>query len=72
MQRRTENARDDAAEDLRSYDRAPEAVPSHHLWRGTLPTHLAVGDHMVEVRFLDPGTASSAPARPYRLNALAQ
>src|SRR3546814_4984405 len=33
-----ENARDDAATELRGYDRSPEADVSQHLWRGTLPT----------------------------------
>ena len=46
----TENARDDLADTLRGYDRSPEAVDSTHLWRGTLPTDLAVGEHRVEIR----------------------
>ncbi|KAB7768158.1 calcineurin-like phosphoesterase C-terminal domain-containing protein [Xanthomonas maliensis] len=45
-----ENARDDAAEQLRGYDRSPEATPSKHLWRASLPTTLALGEHRVEVR----------------------
>ncbi|PPU75526.1 MULTISPECIES: calcineurin-like phosphoesterase C-terminal domain-containing protein [Xanthomonas] len=45
-----ENMRDDAADALRGYDRSPEATPSTHLWRGALPTKLAVGEHTVEVR----------------------
>lgn len=45
-----ENRRDDEADTLRAYDRAPEATPSRHLWRATLPTDLAVGEHRVEVR----------------------
>ncbi|MFT3756633.1 MAG: calcineurin-like phosphoesterase C-terminal domain-containing protein [Pseudoxanthomonas sp.] len=45
-----ENAKDDAADDLRGYDRSPEATPSQHLWRGALPTDLAPGEHKVEVR----------------------
>ncbi len=45
-----ENVRDDAADALRGYDRSPEATPSTHLWRGALPTALAVGEHTVEVR----------------------
>src|SRR3546814_5751245 len=49
-----ENARDDAATELRGYDRSPEADVSQHLWRGTLPTDLAVGEHAIEVRHLDP------------------
>jgi len=35
---------------LRSYDRTPEATPSTHLWRGTLPTTLEAGTHRIEVR----------------------
>lgn len=45
-----ENLRDDAAPTLRGYDRSPEATPSQHLWRGALPTELAVGPHRVQVR----------------------
>jgi hypothetical protein len=53
-----ENARDDEAEALRGYDRSPEAVISTHLWRGTLPTNLAAGEHRVEIRAqLDEGEA---------------
>ena len=44
---------DDRAERLRGYDRSPEAEPSPHLWRGALPTELAVGEHRVEVRAFD-------------------
>jgi hypothetical protein len=53
-----ENARDDEAAALRGYDRSPEAVISTHLWRGTLPTNLGVGEHRVEIRaYLDEGHA---------------
>ena len=48
-----ENARDDAAEALRGYDRSPEAEASPHLWRGALPTDLPVGEHRIEVRAFD-------------------
>ena len=48
-----ENVRDDEAEHLRAIDRAPQAEPSTHLWRGTLPTDLPVGEHRVEVRAFD-------------------
>lgn len=48
-----ENARDDAAPRLRGYDRSPEAEPSSHLWRGALPTDLAVGVHAIEMRAFD-------------------
>jgi len=45
-----ENQRDDDAPRLRGYDRSPEATPSQHLWRGSLPTNLAAGAHRVQVR----------------------
>jgi hypothetical protein len=45
-----QNVADDAATRLRGYDRAPEATPSQHLWRATLPTDLALGEHRVQVR----------------------
>jgi len=48
-----ENMRDDAADALRGYDRSPEAEPSPHLWRAALPTRLAAGEHVVEVRAFD-------------------
>lgn len=64
-----ENARDDAADALRGYDRSPEAVPSQHLWRGTLPTGLAPGEHAVEVRFLDPWRGEQRAETSYRLKA---
>ncbi len=54
-----ENVADDLADGLRSYDRSPEAKPSPHLWRGALPTKLAVGEHQVEVR-------AQLPAGEYR------
>lgn len=51
-----ENARDDLAQGLRSFDRSAEAEPSTHLWRGALPTRLGAGEHRVEVRaFADHG-----------------
>lgn len=45
-----ENLRDDQADELRGFDRSPEAVPSSHLWRGALPTDLPPGEHRVQVR----------------------
>ena len=45
-----ENVRDDEAPSLRTYDRAPEATPSPHLWRGSLPTDLPPGTHRIRVR----------------------
>ena len=62
-----ENARDDAAPALRGYDRSPEAAPSPHLWRGTLPTDLAAGEHAVEVRFFDPWRGEQRTRTRYRL-----
>jgi len=61
-----ENVRDDLAEQLRGFDRSPEATPSTHLWRGALPTDLAEGAHQVEVRARLPGGEASAKTR-YRL-----
>lgn len=62
-----ENALDDTAADLRGFDRSPEAVESSHLWRGTLPTDLATGEHRIEVRaYGDDGHEHRAQAR-YRL-----
>ncbi|MBD7924653.1 calcineurin-like phosphoesterase C-terminal domain-containing protein [Xanthomonas bonasiae] len=62
-----ENARDDAAEALRGYDRSPEAVPSQHLWRGTLPTDLAAGAHRIEVRAFDRWRGEQRASTDYRL-----
>lgn len=62
-----ENARDDAARSLRGYDRSPEATPSPHLWRGVLPTDLAAGEHVVEVRAFDAWQGEQRAAARYRL-----
>jgi len=62
-----ENARDDAADALRGYDRSPEAEPSPHLWRGPLPTNLAVGEHEVEVREFDRWRGEQRATTHYRL-----
>lgn len=64
-----ENARDDAAPALRGYDRAPDAQPSQHLWRGTLPTDLGTGEHRVQVRVHDlrPGQGPEQAETRYRL-----
>jgi hypothetical protein len=62
-----ENARDDQATALRGYDRSPEAVPSTHLWRGTLPTDLAAGQHRVEVRVFDRWQGEQRASTTYRL-----
>ena len=62
-----ENARDDEAEALRGHDRSPEAEPSPHLWRGALPTSLAVGEHEVEVREFDRWRGEQRATTRYRL-----
>lgn len=64
-----ENAEDDRAEALRGYDRAPPAEASPHLWRGTLPTHLALGEHRVEVRAFDRWQGEQRASTRYRLDA---
>lgn len=63
-----ENARDDLADALRGRDRSPEAVPSMHLWRGALPTGLAVGEHEVEVRAFDTWQGEQRARTRYRLD----
>jgi len=62
-----ENARDDAADALRGYDRSPEAEPSPHLWRGALPTDLVPGGHIVEVRAFDDWHGEQRARTRYRL-----
>ncbi|MCL1633893.1 calcineurin-like phosphoesterase C-terminal domain-containing protein [Luteimonas sp. SX5] len=62
-----ENAKDDAAERLRGYDRSPEAEPSPHLWRGALPTDLAAGTHEIEVRAPDAWRGELRARTRYRL-----
>ncbi|MCC4592257.1 calcineurin-like phosphoesterase family protein [Xanthomonas campestris pv. cannae] len=62
-----ENARDDAADALRGYDRSPEATPSEHLWRGVLPTDLSVGAHRIEVRAFDRWRGEQRASTSYRL-----
>jgi len=62
-----ENARDDAAAQLRGYDRSPEAVASTHLWRGTLPTDLPAGEHRIEVRTRDRWRGPLSASATYRL-----
>ena len=59
-----ENVADDLATTLRGYDRSPEATASPHLWRGALPTDLAVGEHKVDVRATQPdGSVFTANTR---------
>lgn len=62
-----ENARDDEATALRGYDRSPEAEPSPHLWRAALPTKLALGEHVVEVREFDRWRGEQRASTRYRL-----
>ena len=62
-----ENAADDAASSLRGFDRAPEAIASTHLWRGTLPTDLALGEHRVEVRVQGAVVGEGTATTTYRL-----
>lgn len=61
------NLADDAAGELRGYDRTPEAVPSSHLWRAALPTDLAAGEHLVEVRTMDRWRGELRAETRYRL-----
>lgn len=62
------NAADHAAERLRSFDRAVDAAASTHLWRGALPTDLAVGEHRVEVRAFDRWDGELRATTSYRLD----
>ena len=62
-----ENMRDDDAPHLRGYDRSPEATPSPHLWRGALPTDLALGSHRVEVRAQDRWRGEVTASTQYQL-----
>ncbi|HIE5355330.1 TPA: calcineurin-like phosphoesterase C-terminal domain-containing protein [Stenotrophomonas maltophilia] len=62
-----ENAADDLSSVLRGYDRSPEATASPHLWRGALPTHLAVGDHRIDVRSTQPDGAVFTATTRYSL-----
>jgi len=62
-----ENMKDDGADALRGYDRSPEAESSRHLWRGALPTDLAVGEHRIEVRAHDRWHGEQTATMTYRL-----
>lgn len=62
-----ENARDDAAERLRGYDRAAIATPSPHLWNAPLPTDAAPGEHAIEVRVFDRWHGEQRLRGAYRL-----
>ena len=61
------NAADDAAPELRGYDRAPEARTSPHLWRAALRTDLPIGEHRVEVRVFDRWRGEQRQTVTYRL-----
>ena len=63
-----ENVADDTAASLRGYDRSPEADPSTQLWRGALPTDLAVGEHRIEVRAFDRWQGEQRAQGSYRLD----
>ena len=67
-----ENVRDDFAEDLRGFDRSPEASASTHLWRGALPTELPAGEHRIEVRTVDRWRGLLSASARYRLADAAQ
>jgi hypothetical protein len=67
-----ENVRDDSAGALRGYDRSPEAVPSRHLWRGALPTDLAVGEHRIQVRVQEQERGERTATTTYRLQEAAE
>ena len=62
-----ENLRDADADGLRARDRIPEADIATHVWRGTLPTDLAAGDHRIEVRARDPWRGWLSATRVFRL-----
>ncbi|MBF6023483.1 calcineurin-like phosphoesterase C-terminal domain-containing protein [Lysobacter niastensis] len=62
-----ENVADESSATLRGYDRSPEADPSTHLWRGTLPTDLGVGEHRIEVRAFDRWQGEQRAQTNYRL-----
>ncbi|MCK7595408.1 calcineurin-like phosphoesterase C-terminal domain-containing protein [Pseudomarimonas salicorniae] len=47
------NLADDAAGELRSFNRLPQAVDSTHLFMLNLPTDLELGEHRIEVRVFD-------------------
>ncbi|MGO4220727.1 calcineurin-like phosphoesterase C-terminal domain-containing protein [Lysobacter sp. TAF61] len=63
-----ENLADDKADQLRGYDRSPEAVPSTHLWRGVLPTDVGAGEHRVQVRVFDRWRGALTSETRYRLD----
>jgi len=64
-----QNLIDDAADPLRGYDRLPQAANSTHLWRYPLPTDLAPGEHLIEVRAISSGPAGQGRRWPGELRA---
>jgi len=64
---RARNLLDDAAGELRGWDRLPEPELPTHLWRAPLPTGLAAGDHRVEVRASDRWRGEVRASTRYRL-----
>lgn len=63
-----ENVADELTPSLRGFDRAPEADPSTHLWRGTLPTDLTLGEHRIQVRAFDRWQGEQHAQTQYRLD----
>jgi len=66
---RWQNLLDDAASELRGYDRLPEAESGTHLWRAALPTDLGPGEHLLEVRAFDRWRGEVRASTRYRLEA---
>lgn len=62
------NVLDDLSATLRSFDRSVSADVSRHLWRGTLPTDLASGDHRIEVRAFTRWDGEVRAVTGYRLD----
>jgi hypothetical protein len=64
------NLQDDASPALTGYDRTPEATISSHLWRFSLPTNLALGEHRIRVRAIDAWLGEVSEEAIYRLEAV--
>jgi len=62
-----ENVADSLTDTLRGYDRSPEATASSHVWRGSLPTDLSEGEHLIEVRTFDQWRGELRAETRYRL-----
>ncbi|MCX7563355.1 calcineurin-like phosphoesterase family protein [Xanthomonadaceae bacterium XH05] len=61
------NIDDSRAETLRSFDRAVIARSSMHLWGAGVPTDLAAGEHLIEVRAQSRFEGELTAATTYRL-----